>query len=226
MYKLFILISIIFIIPSKYLFSQQESKDDSKPTFNLIGFSVGSKGYTDMVNDNIPTSMVFEFPQITVSTSPSIKLFAERNIGTVFSDMYIGIGGEICHEQSRVNASHGIYYFPDPYSYSGEIKMSINYFALRLSLNYVLPSDPDIRFYGTGSYGIMFIKSTGKETFTNYSNSGSITSINSNTINNSASVNLIQSYVGMRYFILKSLACYGEAGYGLSYCNLGLNLRF
>lgn len=211
---------ILFEFPNGY---SQDQKKEPKPKKNLISISEGVSGHTKDIYGRISPNLTPG--NSTVETKPLFKLFYERNIATIINNCYLGLGLEFSQRKYNISGEYGIVGFNGT-RYLGSAEVKLIYIAPRVSLNYVFPNHPKWRAYCNVNLGLAKYNATGTDGFTYYDYWGNFDHAETYAFAKKSSAYKGQFYIGMRGFIFNVVGIFAEAGYGMSYINAGLNVRF
>ena len=204
-------------------------EQEEKPRKNLFGVGTSIGGPAQ--NLGAYMSVKLGSQDFELKASPMINFFYEHNIATISDNVYMAIGGNLMMKRYTLKASDeyhsGDINWSYDYKYEGTCTINLTSYAARFSFNYVHPDNAKFRVYAALLIGSTSFdaKSEDKVTITHSYNGKSETETDKTPSVAKVSVTHVQAYAGIRYFFSKPLAFYAETGYGLSYLNLGLNLR-
>jgi hypothetical protein len=135
---------------------------------------------------------------------PPISASFETGVVNLLNDKAsIGVGGYLGYSSHKY--SYAYYTYTDSWSYSNFI------IGARGAFHYALVSKLDTYAGLILGFNIASSKWTGTGTETSHSSTGGLVS---------------SEFVGARYYFSDSFAVMGELGYGITYLNLGIALKF
>jgi len=143
------------------------------------------------------------------SQTPAISLQYEKGIWEVGGPGVISLGGYLGFKGYKYSSKSGSYNYNEKWNYT--------VIGVRSAYHYNGIQSGKLDVYG----GVMLSYNILKYKYSDNSPSGSY--INSGSYGSTAGFSL---YAGGRYFVAKNLAMLAELGYGVSYLNIGVALKF
>jgi hypothetical protein len=143
------------------------------------------------------------------SQIPALSLQYEQGIWEAGSDGVISLGGYVGYKSFNQKSSAGNFDFTSKWNYT--------IIGIRSAYHYQGLENERIDLYGGLMLGYYILKYTYED------NTGSSSPIGSGNYGSSAGLTI---YLGGRYYLTDNIAAFVELGYGVSYLNLGINLRF
>jgi hypothetical protein len=179
----------------------------------FIAFSINASAQEFSKDDNIVSAGIGfggALGGYTYSSqSPGLSLQYERGIVPVQDVGVIGIGAYVGIKSRKYETAYGPYYQREKWNYT--------IIGARGAFHLTNLGVDKLDVYGgiMLSYNILSYKYTDNDPFFNYATSGSYGS----TVGFSV-------YAGGRYYVAPNVAAFLELGYGISYVNLGVAMRF
>jgi hypothetical protein len=143
------------------------------------------------------------------SQIPALSVQYEQGIWEAGSDGVISLGGYVGYKSFNHRSSAGNFDFTSKWNYT--------IVGIRSAYHYQGLENERIDLYGGLMLGYYILNYTYED------NTGSSNPIGSGNYGSSAGLTI---YLGGRYYLTNNIAAFVELGYGVSYLNLGINLRF